>query len=75
MERITISRDDDLYEAFADIAQTPDGILVVTYRESLRHGPQPFSRVTPDREMTAASLTPASARDWPRRSRASRFRR
>ena len=45
MERITISRDDDLYEAFADIAQTPDGILVVTYRESLRHGPQPFSRV------------------------------
>ena len=42
MERITISRDDDLYEAFADIAQTPDGILVVTYRESLRHGPQPF---------------------------------
>ena len=45
MERITISRDDDLYEAFADIAQTPDGMLAVTYRESLRHGPQPFSRV------------------------------
>jgi len=28
MQTITVSRDDSLYEAFTDIAQTPDGILL-----------------------------------------------
>lgn len=45
MQKTTISRDDSLYQAFADIARTPDGALVCTYRESLCHGPIPFSRV------------------------------
>lgn len=39
MQKLTVSRDDDVYEAFADIARTPDGILVCTYRESMAHGP------------------------------------
>ena len=45
MQRITVSRDDEVYEAFADIARAGDGTLVCTYRESLCHGPWPFSRV------------------------------
>ena len=45
MQTITVSRDDDIYEAFADIAQTPDGVLVCTYRESMGHSSRPFSRV------------------------------
>lgn len=45
MQKISISRDEDLYQAFADIATAADGTLVCTYRESLCHGPIPFSRV------------------------------
>ena len=44
IEKLTISRNDNIYEAFADIAQSK-GILVVTYRESMMHSPYPFSRV------------------------------
>ena len=39
MQRIVVSRDDSIYEAFADIAQTPDGTLLCTYRESMAHSP------------------------------------
>ena len=45
MQKLTVSRDDEVYEAFADIARTPDGSLVCTYRESMAHGPWPFSRI------------------------------
>ena len=45
MVKIVVSRDDDLYEAFADIAQTPTGVLVCTYREAMAHAPWPFSRI------------------------------
>jgi sialidase-1 len=45
MQKITVSRDDSLYEAFADIAVAGDGTLVCTYRESLCHSSRPFSRV------------------------------
>ena len=45
MQTITVSRDDDIYEAFADIAQTPDGVLVCTYRESMCHSSRPWSKV------------------------------
>ncbi len=45
MQKLTVSRDDGIYEAFADIARTPDGTLVCTYRESMAHGPWPFSRI------------------------------
>ncbi|MDP6779012.1 MAG: sialidase family protein [Candidatus Latescibacteria bacterium] len=45
MQMITVSRDDNIYEAFADIAQVPDGTLVCTYRESMCHSPRPWSRV------------------------------
>ena len=45
MQKITVSRNDDLYEAFADIAQAADGTLVCTYRESMCHSYRPFSRI------------------------------
>ena len=45
MQKITVSRTDDLYEAFADIAKAADGTLVCTYRESMCHSQQPFSRI------------------------------
>ena len=45
MQKITVSRNDDLYEAFTDIAQAADGTLVCTYRESMCHSYRPFSRV------------------------------
>ncbi|MFN0169486.1 MAG: sialidase family protein [Bryobacteraceae bacterium] len=44
IEKLTVSRDDSVYEAFADIAQS-NGAMVVTYRESMMHAPYPFSRV------------------------------
>ena len=45
MQKITVSRDDNIYEAFADIAQAADGTLVCTYRESMCHGPWPWSKL------------------------------
>ena len=45
MQTITVSRDDNVYEAFADIAQTTDGTLVCTYRESICHSSRPWSKV------------------------------
>ncbi|MBU08236.1 MAG: hypothetical protein CME13_09720, partial [Gemmatimonadetes bacterium] len=45
MQSVTVSRDDNLYEAFADIAIVGDGTLVCTYRESLCHSSRPFSRI------------------------------
>ena len=45
MQKITVSRNNEVYEAFADIAQAADSTLVCTYRESLCHGAVPFSRV------------------------------
>ena len=45
IDKFTVSRDDSLYEAFADIARTHDGTLVITYRESQMHSPYPFSRI------------------------------
>ncbi|MDA0336781.1 MAG: sialidase family protein [bacterium] len=53
MQTITISRNDDVYEAFADIACAGDGTLVCTYRESLCHGPWPFSRIIVRRSLDA----------------------
>ncbi len=45
MQKITVSRNDDIYEAFADVARAADGTLVCTYRESMCHSQRPFSRV------------------------------
>ncbi|NKB66098.1 MAG: hypothetical protein GKR89_03470 [Candidatus Latescibacteria bacterium] len=45
MQTITVSRNDEIYEAFADIAQAADGTLVCTYRESMGHSSRPFSRI------------------------------
>ncbi len=50
LEKLTVSRDDSVYEAFADIAQS-NGVFVVTYRESLMHSPYPFSRVVTRRSI------------------------
>jgi len=50
LEKLTVSRDDSVYEAFADIAQSK-GVFVVTYRESLMHSPYPFSRVVTRRSI------------------------
>ena len=45
MQTITVSRNDEIYEAFADVAQAADGTLVCTYRESMGHSSRPFSRI------------------------------
>ena len=45
MQMITVSRNDEIYEAFADVAQAVDGTLICTYRESMGHSSRPFSRV------------------------------
>jgi hypothetical protein len=45
MQILTVSRNDEIYEAFADVAQTPDGTLVCTYRESMCHSSRPWSKV------------------------------
>ena len=45
MQKLVVSRDDSVYEAFADLAQTEDGVLVCTYRESMAHAAWPFSRI------------------------------
>ena len=39
MEKFTISRNDDFYEAFADVVKTKSGVLICTYREALTHSP------------------------------------
>jgi hypothetical protein len=39
MEKFTISRHDDVYEAFADVAKTPSSVLICTYREAITHSP------------------------------------
>ena len=62
MQKITVSRNDDIYEAFADIAQAADGTLVCTYRESMCHSQRPFSRVA-DRRSSDRGLT--WGRDFP----------
>ena len=45
MQTLTVSRNDEIYEAFADVAQAIDGTLVCTYRESMGHSSRPFSRI------------------------------
>ncbi len=45
MIKLTVSRNDNIYECFPDIAKTPDGTLVCVYRECMWHAPFPFSRL------------------------------
>ena len=45
MQKMAVSRNDDIYEANADIAQAADGTLICTYRESMVHEPRPWSKV------------------------------
>jgi len=45
MIKLTVSRHDNIYECFPDIAQAPDGTLVCVYRECMGHAPYPFSRL------------------------------
>jgi len=51
MLRFVVSRDDHVYACFPDIAKTPDGTLVCIYRESMGHGPFPFSRIAVRRSL------------------------
>ena len=46
MIKLTVSRNDNIYECFPDIAMTSDGDLVCVYRECMGHGPFPFSRIS-----------------------------
>ena len=62
MQTIAISRDDALYEAFADIARAADGTLVCTYRQSLCHGPVPFSRIVVRRSRDGGA--PGARLNW-----------
>ena len=45
MIRSIVSRNDDLYECFPDVALCDDGTLVCVYRECMFHAPFPFSRL------------------------------
>jgi len=45
MIKLNVSQHDDIYECFPDIARTPDGTMVIVYRESMMHAPFPFSRL------------------------------
>ena len=45
MIRSIVSRNDDIYECFPDLAQCDDGTLVCVYRECMFHAPFPFSRI------------------------------
>jgi len=45
VQKLVVSRDDSVYEAFVDIAQAPDGTLVCTYREAMAHVPPTFTRI------------------------------
>jgi hypothetical protein len=45
MIRTCISRRDDIYACFPDIARAADGTLVCIYRECMMHAPFPFSRL------------------------------
>lgn len=51
MLKITISRDDHIYNCFPDIAMAKDGTLVCVYRESMGHAPFPFSRIAVRRSL------------------------
>ncbi len=59
MQKIVVSRDDNIYKAFADVAQGPKGELVVTYRESMAHAPWPFSRLCVQRSLDGGMTWPA----------------
>lgn len=45
MNKRIVSKDDRVYACFPDIAMCQDGTLVCVYRESMGHGPYPFSRL------------------------------
>ncbi|MBQ35844.1 MAG: hypothetical protein QGI32_06950 [Candidatus Latescibacteria bacterium] len=44
MERFTVSRDDDIYEAFPDVALTPSGRLVCVFAECTHHRDRSYTR-------------------------------
>ena len=45
IEKVTVSRNDRIYELAPDIARLPNGKLVCVYRESDGHTAREFSRV------------------------------
>ena len=57
MIRLTVSRNDNVYECFPDIARAADGTLVCVYRESMMHAAYPFSRLVVRR-------SPDGGRNW-----------
>ncbi|NLG28364.1 MAG: exo-alpha-sialidase [Chloroflexi bacterium] len=70
MIKLTVTRNDELYECFPDIAAAQDGTLVCTYRESLAHGARPFSRVvvrrSADGGLTWQARQVLLAKNWER---------
>ena len=44
MERFVISRDDDIYEAFPDVAMTSSGRLVCVFAECTHHRDRSYTR-------------------------------
>jgi len=45
IQKFTISRDDNIYEAFPDVALTPSGRLVCVFTECTHHGDRSYTRV------------------------------
>ena len=38
IEKFTVSRDDDVYEAWPDVAKSDDGALICVFTEGAHHG-------------------------------------
>ncbi len=51
IEKVTVSRDDDVYELLPDVARMPSGKLVCIYRESDGHTVRHFSSVATRRSV------------------------
>ena len=65
MQTITVSRNDEIYEAFADVAQAADGTLICTYRESMGTQFAPlFSRNCAPQLRPGADLGPRAKWWW-----------
>ncbi len=64
IQKFTVSRDDNIYEAWPDVALTPSGKLVCVFSECTHHGDRSYTRIvvtestdrgrtwTPKRELT-----------------------
>lgn len=58
IEKITISNDPALYEAWPDVTCASDGTLVCVFSECSAHCFRPYTRIMPTQKTTAAPGLP-----------------